>query len=162
MRNTMSKLLFNTLWSICLTGTLAVMAGCSDDNNELQVPPTSGPHTAQICLDWGATKSEVMEYMKNHEMTSLDRDFVAYDGSSPIQIVSYQFDEDSLRAALAVIHSDDISLDELKASFNDYEHLGKSGIYEVYINEEANTMATISEKTTSEISYYNVGYTELR
>lgn len=136
---------------------LFLFCGCSDDSENLQeMIPSS-----MVCTEWGASMSEVMDYMSDYEMNSMEDDFICYNGKNDVQTISYQFDEGILQASLVLIPEENMSLEDLKYSFSKYEYLGEKNGLDIYVNEITNTMVTIGTKINGNNTYYSVGYVEL-
>lgn len=153
----MNKYLFKTIWITIISVMPFIFNGCSDDSDEPQGPISSNV----VCTNWGASKSEVMDYMKNYEMNLMDNDFICYIGRNSVQTISYQFQDEELQASLILIPQDKISLSELQSSFSKYEYLGEKNGLDIYVSETTNTMATIAQKVKGETTYYAIGYTVL-
>lgn len=153
----MNKFLLN----IARLGIVSVLFlfchGCIFDSYKLQNTICSNA----VCTDWKSSKSEVMDYMKNYEMSIMDNGFICYVGRNSVRTISYQFKDDELQASLILIPQDNVSLPELQSSFGEYEYLGESNGIDVYLSEATNTMATISRKSKGETAYYAIGYTAL-
>lgn len=133
---------------------LFALGSCSDNSDEENGASSSGG----VCTKWGATKTEVTNQMKNYEMKAMENGFICYEGKGDVQTISYQFQDGVLQAALLLIPKDETKQPELNGK---YEYLGEKNGAEIYINETANTLATITEKTKGETTYYAVGYTAL-
>ncbi len=153
----MNKYFFKTIWITIITVMLFIFNGCSNDSDEPQVPIPSN----MICTNWGASKSEVIDYMKNYEMNIMDNDFICYIGRNNVQTISYQFQNESLQASLILVPQDKISLSELELLFSTYKYLGEKNGLDIYVSEATNTMVTITQKVKGETTYYAVGYTIL-
>lgn len=131
---------------------LFIFNGCSNDSDEPQIPIPSN----MICTNWGASKSEVIDYMKNYEMNIMDNDFICYIGRNNVQTISYQFQDNGLQASLILIPQDKITTSELQSSFSKYEYLGEKNGLNIYISETTNTLATIAQKVKGETTYYAI------
>jgi len=153
----MSKYIFKSTCIFILAIALFTFSGCSDDSDEPQTMNTSNT----VCTKWGASKSEVMDYMKNREINAMENGFICYNGNNEIQTVSYQFQDDALQASLVLIPEEKTSLDKLKSSFGKYEYLGEKNGLDIYVSEAANTMVTIGKKTKGDNTYFAVGYVVL-
>lgn len=153
----MNKHFSKTTWMTILSVLLFIFIGCSDDSNEPENPLSSNV----AYLNWGAPKSEVMNYMKNYEMNIMDNDFICYIGRNNVQTISYQFQDNGLQASLILIPQDKITTSELQSSFSKYEYLGEKNGLNIYISETTNTLATIAQKVKGETTYYAIGYTIL-
>ena len=153
----MNKYFSKTIWITLITVMLFIFNGCSDDSEESQDLISS----SMVCTNWGSSKSEVMDYMKNYKMNIMHNDFICYIGGNIVQTISYQFQNDSLQASLILIPQDRISLSDLQLLFNKYEYLGEKNGSDIYVSEATNTMVTITQKVKGETTYYAVGYTIL-
>ena len=153
----MNKYLFKTIWITIISVMLFIFNGCSDDADGSQDLISSNV----VCTNWRASKSEVMDYMKNYEMNIMDNDFICYIGKNSVQTISYQFQNESLQASLILIPQDKISLSELQSSFSKFEYLGEKNGLDIYVSETTNTMVAIAQKVKGETTYYAVGYTVL-
>lgn len=152
----MGKYIFNSIWALVVAVMLFALSGCSDDSDE---SPQGTISSNTVCTKWGASKSEVMDYMKNYEMKAMENGFICYDGKNEAQTVSYQFQDDGLQASLLLIPEENTSLEELKSSFGRYEYLGEKNGLDIYVSEATNTMVTIGTKGGN--SYFAVGYVVL-
>lgn len=137
---------------------LLSLNGCSDSSDGPQSPTSSN----KICTKWGISKDEVIDYMNNYETGIIDDNFLCYQGKNEVQTISYQISDDKLQASLVIIPSEKTSLSELQASFKKYEYLGEKNGINIYVSEAENTIATISQKTISNTTYYAIGYTALK
>lgn len=131
--------------------------GCGFDSDEFQ----DTIYSNAVCTDWGASKSEVMDYMYDYEMSIMDNGFICYVGRNSVKTISYQLQDGKLQASLILIPQDNASLSELQSSFGKYEYLGEKSGVDIYVNEKTNTMATIARKSKSGTAYYAIGYTAL-
>lgn len=154
----MGKYIFNSTWILAVAVMLFALSGCSDDSDE---SPQGTISSNTVCTKWGASKSEVMDYMKNYEMKAMENSFICYDGKKETQTVSYQFQDDGLQASLLLIPEENTSLEKLKSSFDRYEYLGEKNGLDIYVSEAANTMVTIGKKTKEDDTYFAVGYVML-
>lgn len=59
----MDKFIFKTIWLSIISVMLFFFSGCDDDSDEFE------SSSSVVCTDWGASKSEVMDYMENFEMS---------------------------------------------------------------------------------------------
>lgn len=134
---------------------LFIFSGCDDDSDKF------GSSSSVICTDWGASKSEVMDYMKNFKKSVDENDFICYIGKNSVQTVSYQFQNEGLQASLMIYSQDEISLSQLQLIFKNYDYLGELDGLHIYVSEAKNTMVTIAERKEGENEYYAVGYTDL-
>lgn len=157
MNTIMNKYLFRTIRITVISVILIVFNGCSDDSDDPQNPISFN----MVCTKWGASTSEVMDYMKNYKMNIMENDFICYNGRNKEQTISYQFQDEELLASLILISQDRTSMSELQSLFSQYEYLGEKNGLNIYINKTTNTMATIAQKLKGEIAYYAIGYTEL-
>lgn len=153
----MSKNIFNSAWILVITVASFAVSGCSDDSDELQ--NTNNFNT--VCTKWGASKPEVMDYMKNFEMNAMENGYLCYNGKNGTQTISYQFQNEGLLASLLLIPEENISLDELKSSFDDYKYLGEKKGLDIYVSTATNEMVTIGRKERGEHTYFAVGYVGL-
>lgn len=155
----MGKYIFNSTWILAVAVMLCALSGCIDDSDESPQGTTS---SNTVCTKWGASKSEVMDYMKDYEMNAMENDgFICYDGKNEAQTISYQFQDDGLQASLLLIPEENTSLEKLKSSFGRYEYLGEKNGLDIYVSEAANTMVTIGKKTKGDDTYFAVGYVML-
>lgn len=154
----MNKHIFSRTWTFVMLIAVLAFSGCSDDDSEGSngMIASSG-----VCTKWGASKSEVMDYMRNYEMNSMENGFICYNGKNDIQTISYQFEDEELRASLVLIPEESISPEELKTSFKGYEYLGEKNNLDIYISESANTMVTAGKKVNGGNTYFAVGYVKL-
>lgn len=150
----MGKYIFNSTWALVVAVMLFALSGCSDDSDESQGTISSNT----VCTKWGASKSEVMNYMRNYEMKAMENGFICYDGKNEAQTISYQFQDDGLQASLLLIPEENTSLEELKSSFGRYEYLGEKNGLDIYVSEATNTMVMIGKKTKGDNPYFTVGY----
>jgi len=150
----MNKHIFISAWILIITITLFAFYGCSDDSDESNETISSNT----VCTKWGASKSEVMDYMKNYELKAMEDGFICYIGKNDIQTVSYHFEDDRLQASLVLIPEGNTSLEKLKSSFSKYEYLGEEDEMDIYVNETTNTMVTIGKKDKDDNTYFAIGY----
>lgn len=153
----MNKYFFKAIWIAIIFVASFIFNGCNDDSDEPQGPFSSN----MVCTKWGTSKSEVMDYMRNHEINTMENGFICYNGKNNVRTISYQFQDEELSTSLVLIPQDMTSLPELQSSFNNYEYLGEKNGTDIYISETTNTMAIITQKVKGETTYYAIGYTVL-
>jgi len=158
----MGKYIFNSIWALVVAVILFALNGCSDDSDESQDTISSQTNSSKtVCTKWGASKSEVMDYMRDYEMNAMENGFICYDDKNGTQTISYQFQNNGLQASLLLIPEENTSLDVLKSSFGKYDHLGEKNGLDIYVSEVANTMVTIGKKTKGDNTYFAIGYVVL-
>lgn len=149
----MNKYIF-TLACFSVFAIAFAFCGCSEDSDEAHQTNTYGT----VCTKWGASTSEVMDYMKDYEMKTMENGFICYNGKNDIQTISYYFDNNSLKASLVLIPEENSSLEEVKSSFDKYVYIGEKNGTDIYISEDTNTMVTIGKKIKGEATYCAIGY----
>ena len=85
----MNKTLFKAFWAVVIPALLFSFSGCSDDSDDPQDLISSNV----VCMNWGASKSEVMGYMKGYEMNAMEDGFICYMGKGGVQTISYQLQD---------------------------------------------------------------------
>lgn len=140
---------------------LFAFSGCSDDGSE-DFAEMQNATFGKVCTKWGASKSEVADYMDNCEMDLMESEFVCYNGKqNGVQTISYLFENNALQASLVLISRENTSLEELKSLFDAYEHLGEKNSLDIYVSEASNTIVMVGEKINYGQTYYAVGYVSL-
>lgn len=159
----MDKNILKAVTLLIVTTIISIFYGCGDSSDGYYIDESSEQSKVigNICTKWGASQTEVMNYMAKYEEQTTEEDFICYKGKGNIKTISYQLKDGKLQASLALLSEKDVSLQNLQSLFSEYEYLGeKNGSY-VYVSENENTMVTICTKVRNEITYYAVGYTSL-
>lgn len=144
-------------YMVAALAMISFLSGCRNDSHEPQGAISPGA----VFTRWGATQSEVMDFMNNGSMVYMDDGFICYNGTGNVKTVSYRLENDSLLESMVIMPEDATSLSDVQATFRNFEHLGERNNAEVYVNRASNTIVTISQETYGGASYYVVGYAAL-
>lgn len=151
----------NLKWLAILSVTIlfCTITSCSDDHKDSDSDP-KGTYS-KPCLDWGAEKNIVSNYMNGFNLTDEETDYLYYAGKKTENIISYQFKDGKLCTAALTIPSSSTSLSALNSTFSAYISLGEINSAQVYVNETKNIVATISTVVKGGTSYYAIGWRQL-
>lgn len=105
---------------------------------------------SRICMDWGADKQKVADYMKDYELKYEGSSVMDYFLSDEDKVVIYNFDDNGLcGSVLRVCNAADVSLDSV---LDGWEYLGSSlemdagtiitSMVDIYVKKDKNMLAT--------------------
>lgn len=133
---------------------------CSSDESELIPSEEELVSTIlnKACLEWGTSQEIVMSQMNGFTLIDSDDDFIQYSDKSHNITVSYDFDENKLRATVAIIPK---TGNDLSRYLTGYTELGALSNKVVSYSNQKNTMCFSYETTNNDTEYSIIGFSPL-
>ena len=114
-----------------------------------------------ICSNWGMTKGQVKAEMNGYSLDNETDDNLYFSANNTSHIVSYEFYDGELCAALVMAAEDMVSDSSILKFVSGYTEVGYIDDRMVYLNENKNTVATYNTETDNKINYKTLGLTQL-
>lgn len=112
------------------------------------------------CLDWGADKAAVKNYMSEYVLKSESETVLAYEGKHQESTIAYQFVHSRLSAVVVMLKKSVVTRDELRIKL-EAEHYTYVNIIEgnmFFVSEDQTVAVVIGDDKDADT--WNVNYTE--
>lgn len=142
--------------------TASVLFSCSKISQETEAYKEA---MSQVCMDWGADKQTVSDFMGESELKFDGRSEVDYFLENRKYIVTYKFEDGELcNSVLIAANNGSLSVDKL---FKQYQYVGDiwnsyiTSLAMIYVNPDKNIFATTYTTEHEGASYRIVGFSQL-
>lgn len=142
---------------------------CSGDDPDIPVvnPDEPDPEVVEKVLnnattEWGLSRDAVKAHMHGYNQVSLtDNNILQFQAGITKQSISYIFKNDKLCGTAILIPTTSANID-LQSLIKGYSFVGEMKNGEVYVNQSANTMATVWQPAEEDSAYSAVGFAPIK
>ena len=117
--------------------------------------------SAHLYSNWGASKGEIMKYMKEYTLDKEENNYLYFSKSGASHIVSYAFQNGELHTCILMINQDKESDSAIDQFITDCTEVGSIDEKTIYINEGKNMLVTCGIESDNNITYTTLGLTQL-
>lgn len=150
---------------LLLTAGIFLAMGCSDNKMSKDEKDYANA-ISDICMEWGADKQRVADYMKDNELKYDGDSVMDYFLSDEDHVVIYNFNDDGLSASVLKVRANtDISMDTV---LDGWKYIGSSlefdegtnitSMVDIYVKRDKELMATTYTIEHDKVAYRILGF----